>query len=311
MKNKILIVIIFLLPLAIWAQTTEQELVIESVGVKIHGSLITPEINNGKLLIIIAGSGPTDRDGNQKNMVNNSLKMLADSVSACGSSTFRFDKRGIGASELKNFKEDDLTFDLYVNDVIAIINHFKKTNTYAKIYVAGHSEGSLIGMMAGLNNADGLISIAGAGFPAGEIIGKQLAKQKESLKEMAQPIIDSLTQGFNPKNVDPILAKIFRPSVFNYLKSWFAIDPKIEIGKWEKPVFIAQGLYDIQVEKEDAERLMQGNPKAKGVLYKRMNHVLKNLPENDYLLNMGSYRNPDLPINHDLIDDICTFINSN
>lgn len=311
MKNKILLVIILLLHTAIGAQTTEQELVIESVGVKIHGSLITPEINNGKLLVIIAGSGPTDRNGNQKNMVNNSLKMLADSVSACGTSSFRFDKRGIGASELKNFKEDDLTFDIFVNDVKAIIEYFKKTGNYSKIFIAGHSEGSLIGMMAGLDNTDGLISIAGAGFPAGEILAKQLGKQSESVRDMALPIIDSLKMGYNPKSVNPVLAKIFRPSVYNYLKSWFVIDPKAEIGKWEKPVLIAQGLYDIQVEKEDAERLMQGNTKAKGVLYKRMNHVLKNLTENDYLLNMGSYRNPDLPINNDLVKDICEFIISN
>ena len=311
MKNSLLACIILIIPCLSTAQQVEKVMTINCSDVIIHGSLIEPEMPIGKLLIIISGSGPTDRDGNQKNMLNNSLKMLADSVSSCGISSFRFDKRGIGASVVKNLKEEDITFQLMVNDVIAIIEYFKETKAYSQIYIAGHSEGSLVGMMAGINRTDGFISIAGAGFPAGEILAKQLGKQSESIKEMALPIIDSLKNGLNPQVVNPVLSKIFRPSVFNYLKSWFVIDPQIEIAKWEKPVFIAQGLYDIQVEKEDAERLMQGNKKAKGVYYKRMNHVLKNLTENDYLLNMGSYRNPDLPINSDLVTDICEFIRTN
>ena len=119
------------------------DLAVESFdGVKIHGTYL--ESNSDKLTIIVAGSGPTDRDGNNPLYKNNSLKMLAEALYEQDISSFRYDKRGIGASVKGVMSEDLLMFDDYINDLGSIINFFKKTPKYNQIIVIGHSEGSLI-----------------------------------------------------------------------------------------------------------------------------------------------------------------------
>ncbi|MBC7935529.1 MAG: hypothetical protein H7Y86_09290, partial [Rhizobacter sp.] len=83
----------------------------------ISGSLTLPaDPSQGIVALIIAGSGPTDRDGNNMAMKNNSLRMLAEVLAASGIASLRYDKRGIGQSAGAMKKEEDLRFEDYVND---------------------------------------------------------------------------------------------------------------------------------------------------------------------------------------------------
>ena len=140
-------------------------------GVAIEGSLLSRSAKE-KLVIIIAGSGPTDRNGNSiAGVYSNAYKMLAQELSKNNISSFRYDKRAIGKSVVKNFKEKDLSFDDYINDVVAIYQYMKDSLGFKKIYFAGHSEGSLVGMVAAeKTNPQGYISIAGAGRPIDKVI---------------------------------------------------------------------------------------------------------------------------------------------
>lgn len=275
----------------------------------IFGTLTTPDLTKKyPVALIIAGSGPTDRDGNNPMMKNNSLKMLAEALAKNGIASLRFDKRGIAESKTAGgVSESHLVFENYVEDVKSWINYLKQDKRFSKIIVIGHSEGSLIGMLSS-SKADKFISIAGAGESADLLLKKQIgSKSVKQIENMTFPIIDSLKNGFTVKKVDPMLNSLFRPSVQPYLISWFKYNPQTEIKKLTIPVLILQGNNDIQVSVKDAENLSQANKNAELLVVDKMNHIMK-IVEGDIQANMASYSNETLPVSETLIDKIVSFI---
>lgn len=276
----------------------------------IKGTLTSP-VNPSKklpLVILIAGSGPTDRDGNNPMMKNNSLKMVAEALSAKGIAVLRYDKRLIAKSQVPDLKEADLRFDTYINDVSDWIAKMKAEKKYAKIIIAGHSEGSLIGMVAAhLSQANAFISIAGAGDPADQILKKQLSAQPKMVQDLCFPIIDSLKAGKTVSNVSPMLNSLFRASVQPYLISWFKYNPATEIAKLKVPTLIIQGTNDIQISTDDANTLYAKSQKGQLLVIENMNHVLK-IVQGDKAANIQSYSNPSLPLSTQLVDGIVQFV---
>lgn len=205
----------------------ENEISIFKKNVRLYGSLIQPKkVIKTPLVIIISGSGPTDRNGNNPNMTNNCLMQLAYSLSKNNISSFRFDKRAIGKSKIENFKEDNLVFDDFVEDLISWIDTLQKTNQFSKIYIAGHSEGSLIGILAAQNTAiNGFISLAGAAQSVSDIIQQQMQAAPVNLQSEAKQYLDSLKQGKRIENVNKNLYALFRPSVQPYMLSWIKYFP--------------------------------------------------------------------------------------
>jgi len=291
---------------------SEKVISINIKGVTIEGTLLSNSPNQ-KIAIIIAGSGPTDRNGNSGLGVTcNSYKLLAEGLAKNNIASFRYDKRAIAKSAVKNFNEKDLTFDDYVNDAIAIYNYLKDSSGFKKIYFAGHSEGSLIGMIATeRTNASGYISVAGAGRPIDVIITEQVTKQSPVVGKQT----DSLFQVLKTKNkldsVPPYLISLFRPSIQPYMVSWMKYDPAVEISHIKKPILILQGSCDIQVKVLDAETLYNGNKKAKLDIVEGMTHVLKNAEVNCVDTNLKTYHDISLPLNTQLLKDIISFIQSN
>jgi uncharacterized protein len=278
------------------------------VNDRIPGILSTPRNTaNVPLVIIVAGSGPTDKDGNSLAGVNcNSYLKLADSLAMNGVASYRFDKFGVGDFVDSTFKEENLRFQLYINDVKEIVNHFKQQNNFSKIILAGHSEGSLVAMNA-LANTDGFISIAGAGLPAADVIKKQLkGKMPEDLETLIVSQLDSLVNKQNVTLVNPSLASLFRPSVQPYLMDWFQYNPTKILANNNKPILVLQGEYDVQVDVDQAKLLAKANPKAVLKIIPKMNHVLVNTT-NDFTENVATYDNPDLALNPFLVKSIVNF----
>lgn len=274
----------------------------------IMGSLLLPSAAaKMPVVLIIAGSGPTDRNGNNPMMKNESLRMLAQGLAAKGIASVRFDKRGIAASASAGKKEADLRFDDYIQDAIAWIELLKKDTRFSKVIVAGHSEGSLIGMIAANGRADGFISIAGAGKAANQILKDQLATQPAMVKDPSYRIIDSLVMGKTVNDVSPMLFSLFRPSVQPYMISWFKYNPITEITKLGIPVLIIQGTQDLQITTADADALATVKPTAKKVVIQKMNHVLK-IVEGGQAENMASYSNPSLPVSDELVKEVVSFV---
>ncbi len=290
---------------------TEETVVLKTGSGEIEGTLTVPETKApAPVVLIIAGSGPTDRNGNNPVMTNNSLKMLSAGLAKNGTASLRYDKRGIGKSKMAGEKEVDLRFDNYIQDAIGWIKFLKATQKFTTITVVGHSEGSLIGMIAAQNeNVSKFVSIAGAGQPADKIIRDQLKAQPPFVLEQASPVLDKLVKGDTVENIPPMLLSLFRPSVQPYMISWFKYDPQNEIAKLKKPVLIIQGTTDIQVSIDDAQKLKTAKPEAKLVLIDGMNHIFKNA-EADRMKNIQTYNQPDVPLNDELVPVICSFINA-
>ncbi len=274
---------------------------------KIH-TVLTKPANSKVLAIIIAGSGPTDLNGNQTSIPNNSLLYLSDALAANNIATVRFDKRGIAGSSDRSIKESDITIYTFANDVVSITNHFKQQG-FKDIYLIGHSEGSLIGLIAAQNmNIKGFISLAGAGNRADSILKKQLKPQcPPALYSQTELLLDSLKNGMTVKSYSPLLVSLFRPSVQPYLISWFRYDPAELIKNLKCPVMIVQGDKDIQVDLQESEILAKAAPTGKYLIIKDMNHVLKTIA-GDMQENIASYTNPALPVNDELVKNIVEFI---
>jgi pimeloyl-ACP methyl ester carboxylesterase len=277
----------------------------------IKGTLFSPEKTDSKtkLVILIAGSGPTNRNGNSIiGGVNNSLKFLAEGLSKNGIAVFSYDKRGLNKVDGKAIDEKSVVFDDFINDAKDVIAYFKSQKKYSKIFIAGHSEGSLIGMVAANGNAKGYISIAGPARPIDEILSEQIGKNSPFLKNAVDKDLAILKEGKTFENKNPMLESLFRESVQPYMISWMKYNPQDEIKKLKIPVLLLNGTKDLQVPQTDAELLHKANPKSELKIIENMNHVFKEIKNDED--NLKSYSDPKLPVVPELINTITTFINS-
>ena len=310
-KTKILTIITFLIFAFTYLNAQEESIILKTSTGDIDGTLTLPDSKTGvTVVLIIAGSGPTDRNGNQESTENNSLKFIAEELLKNGIASVRYDKRGIGRSQDAMSAEKDLRFETYINDVKDWVAFLAKDKRFTKIIIAGHSEGSLLGMIAAENNkfVNAFVSIAGAGRPADEILKEQLDKAPKDVKDVIFPMIDTLKKGDTVGNVPVIFYGLFRPSVQPYMISWLKYNPQTEIKKLEIPVLILQGLTDVQVKETDANLLSKAQPKAELKLIKNMNHVLKDCDTTDKEKQKPIYSNPDLPLNKEFTADVIDFI---
>lgn len=309
MKNRIFSLLLVFATLTIAAQqasVTAEELDINQF---IKGTLVSPVAEeNPDLVILVHGSGPVDRNGNQSFMKNDSFKKLATELSVSGVATYRFDKRILQMDRL-NIKEEDIRLDDFIADVVSAIEYFKKNGNYKNVVVVGHSQGSLVGMVAAKDRADAFVSIAGAAHPIDTIIVEQIAVQMPGLKESAQQSFKEMRVTGSSKNYNPMLEMIFRPSVQPFILSWMHYDPQEYIKALDIPVLLINGSSDLQVKEEQAAKLQEAKPEAKLVILDKMNHVLRKI-EGDDLENSKSYNQPDLPLHPDLVPEIVNFIKS-
>ena len=311
LKTLLLLPVLALLSVSLFANAdttfVETKINLQTSSGTIFGALTTPvAASHTPVALIIAGSGPTDRDGNNVKMKNNSLKILSEELAKRGIASLRYDKRGIAESKDAGKSEANLRFDDYIADAAGWIEMLKKDKRFSKVIVIGHSEGSLIGMVAAAK-ADKFVSIAGAGRSADQVIKQQLSAQPKEVQDISFPIIDSLRAGKTVADAPAMLYALFRPSVQPYMISWFRYDPAVEVKKLSIPALIVQGTNDIQVSVEDAKLLSAANPKATLLLIENMNHILRIVP-GDRQANIATYSKPELPVANELIKGIVDFI---
>ncbi len=289
---------------------------LEPVSLKVKdatlkGTLTVPS-GGGKfpVALIIAGSGPTDQNGNSlgTTVQPNSYKQLSEALAARGIASLRYDKRGIGSSQT-TLTESQLRFTDFANDAAALLESLKKDSRFSDVYIIGHSEGSLLGMLAAQKvSVTGYISLAGPGRPADQILLEQLTPQlTPAMLIEVKRVLDSLKTGraIAAKDIQlpaALVGQLFRDSVQPYLISWFKYDPALEIKKLECRVTVLQGTTDIQVAVSEAKLLAQ-NP----VLLEGMNHVLK-AATLEPASQQAAYTDPKLPIAPSLIDAIAKFM---
>ena len=291
---------------------TDAPIVLETPTGRIHGSLDVPGAAGPvPVALIIAGSGPTDRNGNIGGMpgANDSYRMLARALAERGIASVRYDKRGIAASGAAATSEADLRFETYVEDAAGWIRLLREDPRFSTVAVVGHSEGSLIGMLAARQaGADAFVSLAGVGRPAAEVLRDQLRSAlPPALREESERILTGLERGEQTAAVPSELGALYRPSVQPYLISWFRYDPAAELARLAIPALVVQGTTDVQVAVSDAEALARSRDGVRLEIIEGMNHVLKRVA-GDRAAQQPSYFDPSLPLVPELVEAVAGFI---
>src|SRR5581483_5536700 len=223
--------------------------------------------------------------------------------------TLRFDKRGVGGSRATIYTESELRFTTYIDDARAWVDTLKRSGRFTQVVVIGHSEGSLVGMVAA-QEADKYVSIAGLGNRIDVVLKHQMAPMPEPRRDTAYRIIDSLVAGDSVRYVPGKLRSLFRASVQPYMKSWLQYNPQTEIAKLRIPVLLLQGTNDMQVDTNEARLLAVADPKATLIFIPNMNHIFRIVPSEDRAENSKTYTDPSLPVSDDLVSSIVRFMKS-
>jgi len=293
----------------------EREVSIDGGKAPLYGTLLMPE--GGKVVpavLLLAGSGPTDRDGNSAipGVKPATMKLIAEGLAAHGIASLRVDKRAIAKSAPAATAEVDLRFGTYVDDAIAWAKFLKTQPGVGCTFILGHSEGALVGALAaGKTPVCGFVSISGAGRPAGDVLLEQLhTALPPALFAQSEQIIAQLKTGKTVAEIPPPLTALFRPSVQPYLISWLSIDPAQAVAAVRAPVLVMQGTTDVQVNVSDARLLAAARPDATFVLLDGVNHVLKTAPA-DRATNIATYADPALPLAPEVIPALTAFITKN
>lgn len=295
---------------------TFTETLLDAPGPKgpLKGTLLTPNSKPTAVVLIVPGSGPTDRDGNNPLGVNASpYRLLAEGLTAKGFTTLRIDKRGMFASARAVEDANAVMIADYVEDVRSWAKVLRGHMHTPCIWVLGHSEGGLVALASAQEeDVCGVVLIATPGRPMGEVLRRQLTAnpENEMLLKSALPIIDALEhqRRVDTTNMHPALQNLFNPAVQGFLINSFSYNPSQLISTISKPVLVLQGQRDLQVEETDARLLKAANPQASLVLLPNMNHVMKEVASDDRKANIASYIESESPLAPGLIDSIEHFL---
>lgn len=315
--KKTLLAILLLPLISLGQKTIVEELSLKNGDISLPGTLTIPSsVENPPLLIFVHGSGNVDRNGNQGTTIKaNYIAQLADSLNRKGIAFYRYDKR---TSNPQNFTFlEGITIQDFVSDVSIAISNFKDDTRFKSIHLIGHSQGSLIAMLAADENIKSYISIAGPGESIDKTLVTQISKQNSQIGEVAKQHVEELKETDTILSVNPFLIQLFAPQNQKFLKSWIQLNPIEEIKKIEIPTLIVQGGSDLQVTKEDASKLanarntaiMKSEDKITVTLIQNMNHVLKTVKNS--IENQNSYTSPDFPLSKKLVESISEFIFKN
>jgi pimeloyl-ACP methyl ester carboxylesterase len=261
----------------------------------LHGSLRLPESPGPyPVVLLIAGSGPTDRDGNTPLIQgkNNMLRQLAEQLADRGVASLRYDKRGVAASRPAGLSELELRFGHFIQDAVGWCRRLQADERFTRVVVAGHSQGAQVGSQAAWEaGADGLVLMAGIGRPLFTVLDEQLSVQfaPEGMAKI-RAIMESLDRGELVPDPPKSLQTFFRPSIQPFLISAQHHDPRQAVALYEGPVTIVQGSTDIQVTMEDALNLAQAQPRARLLELEHYSHMFKKVESTErvaHIISMG------------------------
>jgi pimeloyl-ACP methyl ester carboxylesterase len=317
MKKILLLSLAFLLTIKVFAQngpSDETPINYKNLSGNIIGTLSLPKNVSGKVpvVLIVADSGPTDRNGNneQTGLNSNMYKLLAEGLAKNGIASVRFDKRMVGESKTAN-KLEDLRFDDYVDDAVGLIGMLNDDQRFSKVVILGHGEGSLVAMLAARDQpAKAIISINATSEQGDKLMTQQFKSKPQYIQDEFKTLLDSMKKGKTFDNVDLAMYPLVTTAKQKYLLSYFRYPPLRVIKVMKVPVLIVQGTTDVQNSVADAEKLKKAKSDAVLITIKGMNHIMKEAPA-DKDQNMATYSNPALPLKAELVPDLVDFINKN
>ena len=281
----------------------------------LKGTMLSPKSSGGPVMLIIPGSGPTDRDGNNPLGVKAATyRLLAEGLAQRGVTTVRIDKRGMLASAGAVADGNDVTIPDYSDDVRSWIKSIRKSTGAPCVWLLGHSEGSLVALVAagGAKDVCGLALVSGPGRPLGQALREQLRANPANapILDQALAAIAQLEAGrpADTAGMHPALMPLFAPPIQKFMMSLLSYDPAKLLSGYEKPVLIVHAQRDIQVSEADARRLEKANAKARLVIIPNTNHVLKAISSDDRAANIATYADPSLPLAPRVVEAIADFV---
>ncbi|GAC1413298.1 MAG: alpha/beta hydrolase [Gemmatimonadaceae bacterium] len=295
----------------------ETPFTIQSGTLVLPGTLTLPAKYNRQVpvALIVAGSGPTDRNGNSAGLLraqNNSnlYAILAWQLANAGIASVRYDKRVLG-DNLQKIDLPRVSIDDFIADAIAGARRLFADRRFSYVVLIGHSEGAELVLQAVNRGAPaaGIVMMSGAGRPILPVLREQIAKQLPPA-EIAK--WDSASarylRGEDPGDVHPGLKALLQPTNRKFMQSWVKYDPALEIAKVKVPVLIVQGGRDIQISEGDARALKAAQPAATLVVIPAANHVFRAAASDDRVGQAKLYTDPTIPIVPELTPAIAEWI---
>ena len=255
--------------------------------------------------LLIAGSGPTDRDGNGPQIKPATLKKLSDGLVARGIATLRYDKRGANGWKPEFGRIEDFRFRDFVDDAAMLVGYLRDSGRFSRVVVIGHSEGGLVAILSAHRVAvDRLVLLATTARRQGDLLKEQLSRQVPP--DLLKPIADGIDAMMAGKVVDPTPPGLNIPAALQpSFASAFTEDPIPPLQQIAQPILIAAGGHDRQVPRRDFDALAAAAPNADTLWLPEMNHVLNDVGgEAD---DLAAYNEPDRPLNAKLIEAIAAF----
>ncbi|WP_243667106.1 alpha/beta hydrolase [Pseudomonas brassicae] len=281
----------------------------------LEGTLLSVPAQQAPRVLIVPGSGPTNRDGNSPLGIRAApYRLLAQGLAQQGISSVRIDKRGLFGSRAAIAHPDQVTLQAYADDVRQWVDHLSQLMGGRCVWLLGHSEGGLVAMLAAQDNPQlcGLLLLATPGRPLAQVLREQLSHNLSdpALRDSALAIVDSLARGEPVSDVPAALEPLFRQQVQGFLISALTLDPRQLLGKVRQPVLIVQGDHDLQVSADDARALQAAKPQAMLRILPGVNHVLKTVPADDREANLQTYAAADLALAPGVIQAIVERLNT-
>jgi alpha-beta hydrolase superfamily lysophospholipase len=296
------------------ASATAVEITAPGPQGELHGTYLAPA-EGQPIVLIIPGSGPTDRDGNNPLGIRAApYRLLAEALADRGIGSVRVDKRGLFASALAVPDPNAVSIEDYVADVASWTATIRERAAAQCVWLAGHSEGGLIALAAAgkVEALCGLVLISVPGRKLGTILREQFTANPANAPILPDALgaIEKLERG---EHVDvagfhPALQQVFAPQVQDFLIDMMALDPATLASATELPILILQGDRDIQVSLADAEALHAAQPAARYAVLEHVNHVLKSVESEDRAANAATYANPDLPLAPSVAEAVAAFV---
>jgi uncharacterized protein len=280
-------------------------------SVVLAGTLTLPRERSAPVpvAVIIAGSGPTDRNGNSHLgpgmlLRNNSLSQLAWRLAELGIASLRYDKRVLpatggqgaptGEASLAEYQKY-IEFDNFADDAAAGAHSLKRDPRFSFVVLLGHSEGAGLAIRAANGGAPvrGVGLLAGLGRPFLAVLRSQLAVQFDSTRMVTyDSAMARYLRGDSTGPVPPGLEPLFNPANLSFMRGSSAFDPSAEVARLQLPVLIVQGTTDIQISVEDARLMQQARPDATLVLIEGANHIFKHVLGTSQAEQLPSYTDP-------------------
>ena len=291
----------------------------------------------GVAVLIIAGSGPTDRNGNDAKLVKgNTYERFAQTLADDGVSSLRYDKLGTGQTGLASHANGQgITFDLYgeeAADAYRTLAAQPGVDPH-KLIILGHSEGGLFALwladkLAGTPNAPHALILAStvgvrfidllaeqytAGYQAAAAAGKITPAAANLLTRQLDTALASIRagQGVATQLEDKSLAALLSPTNIPFLEQEDQQDPAAlakNLGP-SMPVLVLHGTKDSQVSEADTAPLLTALRGDSAVVHDEV-------PDADHLYQQitgtpnptADYADPSLPLAAQVGPDLKTFL---